>query len=286
MLEAVARSAADQQHVLQLRVEVDQEVAVRAVLILADFALRSAERPAEGREAAVAKSDDLGERGFASGGGPACRDRPRTPCCVVRELDPAALEIGKAVENVAAVEVGPAGHVPRAGSGDRRRAARRRRPPAASAGSLGPMTSGKSLGSHGPSANTKRSAAIFCPTESCTRRQAPWCVHRAPAPRLSDSCRRRGRSGRPASAPSAAPSARRTAARTGRSRMPSKSIIGKRAGHLGPSQHVGRKAELPDARRCCPATYGSSRREEEQDAALVQDRKSRDRRSAPSIAAG
>ena len=37
MLEAVAGAAADKKNILQLRMEVDEEVAVGAVLVLADF---------------------------------------------------------------------------------------------------------------------------------------------------------------------------------------------------------------------------------------------------------
>ena len=63
VLEAVARPAADQQHVRQPRVEVDQEIAVRAVLILADLARSVSWRAAQGRKAAVAEGDDFVERG-------------------------------------------------------------------------------------------------------------------------------------------------------------------------------------------------------------------------------
>ena len=92
----------------QPRVEIDQEVAVRAVLVLADAGFGE-RRALEQREAAVAVGDDLGERRL----GRAAVLRvgiDRHAVRVVGELDAAALEIGKAVENVAAVEVGPAGH--------------------------------------------------------------------------------------------------------------------------------------------------------------------------------
>src|SRR5438105_4898883 len=108
MLEPVAGTAADEQDVLHTRVEVDQEIAVRAVLVLANA--RFGERSAfEQRETAVAVGDYLRERRL----GRAAVLRvgiDRHPVRVVRELDAPALEIGKAVENVTPVEVGPAGH--------------------------------------------------------------------------------------------------------------------------------------------------------------------------------
>src|ERR1700752_1302305 len=61
VLEPAARSAAGQQHFRKLWMDVDQEVAVRAVLILADLCpnhLRALERG----EAPVTKGDDLRER--------------------------------------------------------------------------------------------------------------------------------------------------------------------------------------------------------------------------------
>src|SRR4249919_401996 len=108
MLEAMARTAAQEQHVGPIRVQVDQEIAVRAVLILADLG-PDQRCIAEGREAAVAEFYDFGERSV-------CRATALRiginfgAVLVVGELDAASLEIGEAVENVAAVEVGPSGH--------------------------------------------------------------------------------------------------------------------------------------------------------------------------------
>src|SRR5438270_1351789 len=108
MLETVARAAAEQQHVWPFRVQVDQEIAVRAVLVLADPRLGQWSAPEE-REATVAKGDNLRERGF--GRTAALRiGVDLNAMRVVRELDPAALEIGEAVEDVAAIKVCPAGH--------------------------------------------------------------------------------------------------------------------------------------------------------------------------------
>ena len=108
MLEAVARSAADEHDVRVRRVAVDEEIAVRAILILADAALGQ-RGIAQQREAAVAEGDDVGQCGI----GRAARlgvGVDQGPMRIARELDPAALEVGKAVIQIAAVEVGPAGH--------------------------------------------------------------------------------------------------------------------------------------------------------------------------------
>ncbi len=77
---------------------------------------------------------------------------------VVGELDAARFEVGEAVEDVAAVEIGPARHGAREEAAVAGRSGeiedflpRRRR-------SCGPITSGNSFGSHGPAANTNRSA--------------------------------------------------------------------------------------------------------------------------------
>src|SRR6476659_4157206 len=88
--------------------EIDQEIAVRAILVLANT--RLGERSsAKQREAAIPERDNFGQRGFA-----------RTPVLsvgiydwtmdVMCEFDAAAFEIGEAVEHVAVVEIGPAGH--------------------------------------------------------------------------------------------------------------------------------------------------------------------------------
>ena len=106
MFEAVARSATDQQDVLQPRVEIDQKIAVGAVLVLADGADQG--RATEQPETPVAIGDSFGEprrvgrRPWVSGS--------TGPVHVMRELDSAAFEVGQAVEHVAVVEVGPAGH--------------------------------------------------------------------------------------------------------------------------------------------------------------------------------
>ena len=274
----MTRAAADQQHVCELRVEIDQEIAVRTVLILADARLGQLRAPEQG-EAAVAKGDDFGQRGFG---------RPPVlgvgiddhAMLVMGEFDAAALEIGKAVENVAAVEVGPARHRPgqeAAVAGGRREEEdflpRRQ--------DLGPSRSGKNLGSHGPSANTKRSArdALARRERTSSRRRR---VRRRCA-RLANRCRRCGRTARPGSGPSAAPSARRSRARKGRA-DPVEVDHRKAPRHFGLRQELGRKAELP-VRGDAVVQERLLGREEEQDAGGNEDRQARRSRSAPSIAA-
>src|SRR6476469_4460682 len=101
--------------------EIDQEIAVRAILVLANT--RLGERgSAKRREAAIPERDHFGQRGFG-----------RTPVLsigidyramhIVREFDAATFEIGETVEHVAVVEVGPTRH--RAGR-ETRVASRRR----------------------------------------------------------------------------------------------------------------------------------------------------------------
>ena len=90
------------------------------------------------------------------------------------------------------------------------------------------------------------------------------------------------RTGRPASAPRGAPSVRRSPAHTGRSLIPSKSIIGKRRA-ISPGQHLGRQAELP-VRGDAVVKVRLLGREEEQDAARRRSAAPK-RRSAPSTAA-
>ena len=108
MLEAMAGAAADQHHIGHFRMAIDQEVAVRAVFILAD--LRPGQRCAlEERKATVAEGDDLIQRG-ASGFARLGVGIDLHPVLVMGELDPAAFEIGEAVIHVAFVEIGPAGH--------------------------------------------------------------------------------------------------------------------------------------------------------------------------------
>ena len=63
MLEAMARSAADQHDIGHGRMAVDQEIAVRAIFILADLGAGQ-RRALEQREAAVAEGDDIVERGL------------------------------------------------------------------------------------------------------------------------------------------------------------------------------------------------------------------------------
>jgi len=58
VLEPVTGAAADEQHILQTRVEIDQKVAVRAILILADLGVGQ-HGAAQCGEAAVAEGDDL-----------------------------------------------------------------------------------------------------------------------------------------------------------------------------------------------------------------------------------
>ena len=85
---------------------IDQQVAVRAVLILADPSL--AERPiGEVGEASAHEGPDVGERRFGR--------RPiadfgidRRPVRVMGDLEAARFEIGKAIIDVAAVEIRPA----------------------------------------------------------------------------------------------------------------------------------------------------------------------------------
>ena len=107
VLEAVARAGADQQHVAPFGVKIDQQVAIRAVLILADP--RFVERPArEGGKAPLHVAPHVGQ--------PLGRRRALErvgidagAVGIVRNLEAAPLEIGEAVIDVAAVEIGPAG---------------------------------------------------------------------------------------------------------------------------------------------------------------------------------
>ena len=95
--------------------EVDQKVAVRTVLILADPRLGQ-RSTLQQREAAVAEGDDLRQRGLA---------RPPVlgvgvdldPVGVVGELDAAALEVGEAVEDVPAGRLHDEGPAASAGAG-------------------------------------------------------------------------------------------------------------------------------------------------------------------------
>src|SRR4051794_39139758 len=107
VLEAVAGAGADEQHVGPLGVEIDQEVAIGAVLILADPSL--VERAAaQGREAPLHEGAHFGEGG-GGGGAVALVRVDRRAVLVVGDLEAAALEVREAVEDVAGVEVGPAG---------------------------------------------------------------------------------------------------------------------------------------------------------------------------------
>src|SRR5215467_1221560 len=108
MLEPMAGATADEEHVCHARVEVDQEVAVRAVLVLADLRARQL-CVAQRRKPAVAKGDDLGKRSVGRPAALGIRIDLHA-VGVVRDLHAASLEIGEAVENVAAIEIGPARH--------------------------------------------------------------------------------------------------------------------------------------------------------------------------------
>src|SRR3954465_637954 len=108
MLEAVPRTAAQQQDVRPLWVNVNQEVAVGAVFILADLGADQ-RRTAQVWKAPISEGDDLGECGV--GRFPALRVRiDLDAMLVVRELETARLQVRKTVEDVPTVEVRPSGH--------------------------------------------------------------------------------------------------------------------------------------------------------------------------------
>ena len=106
MLEAVAGARADQHDMPRVGMAIDQEIAVAAVLILADAGfdeLRARQRWKAPRQIAPRLGD--------AGGGcdPVADigiDRRAVP--VEGELEAAVLDIGKAVGDVATVEIGPA----------------------------------------------------------------------------------------------------------------------------------------------------------------------------------
>src|SRR5262245_17213617 len=62
MFEAMTRSSADQHDIGHRRMSIDQEIAVRAVLILADFRPDDRRALQQGKSA-VAEGDDFVERG-------------------------------------------------------------------------------------------------------------------------------------------------------------------------------------------------------------------------------
>src|SRR5687767_11891510 len=103
MLEAMSRPAAYQHYIGHCRMPVDQEVAVRAIFILADFGADH-RRSFQERETAVAEGDYLVERGAGwlarLGVGV-----DRYAMHVMGELDAAPLQVGEAVIHVAVVEI-------------------------------------------------------------------------------------------------------------------------------------------------------------------------------------
>src|SRR4029453_18437935 len=108
VLETMARASAHQKNGGPVRMEVDEEFAVRTVLILADLCADQRRIP-EQRETAVAKRDNLCQGSL----GRAATLRigiDNLPMGVMGELDPASLQVREAVEDIAAVEIRPAGH--------------------------------------------------------------------------------------------------------------------------------------------------------------------------------
>jgi hypothetical protein len=63
VLEPMAGTAADQQHIRHVGMKIDQEIAIRAVFILADLGAGQW-RVLQERKAAVAEGDDFGKRGL------------------------------------------------------------------------------------------------------------------------------------------------------------------------------------------------------------------------------
>src|SRR5206468_4907674 len=108
VLEAVAGAPAEQQHVCPVGMQVDQEITVRAILVLADFGPCEG-HPLQQRKSAVTVGDNLRKCGFSW----FATLRVRVdfdPVGVMCELDATRLQIGEAVEDVASIEVGPARH--------------------------------------------------------------------------------------------------------------------------------------------------------------------------------
>ena len=273
MLEAVARAAADQQHIRQAAGGSRSGSRRSSCSHTGRLAPRSAGAPLSSgkrrsRKATIsASAASVGRRSCVSGS-------TGTPCWSCANLTPRRLEVGEAVENVAAVEVRPTGH--RAGK-EAAVAGRRcedRRLPAASAGSSGRSRRGRAWVATGRAqrrSGRRRSArprrAEVHRAARRLRRRLRRALHVGPA--------RRERTGRPASGPSAAPSARRSRARRGRSRIPSKSIIGKRRAISACVSTVGRKAEFL-VRGDAVLDVRLFGREEEQNSARHEDRQSRD----------
>src|SRR5689334_6049475 len=95
-------SSAEEEHVRTARVDVDQEVPVRAVLILADLGASQLRAPEQG-EAAIPIGHDLGQGRFRW---PAalCVRIDLHAVLIMRKLEAARLEVGEPVEDVAPVE--------------------------------------------------------------------------------------------------------------------------------------------------------------------------------------
>src|SRR3546814_11604228 len=107
MFEPVAAAAADDPAILPLRMSVDQEMAVVAILILANppFGERTA---GEVRETPCKIGADVGERlvGHAPLAAVGIIARAMG---VERELEPARFDIGKAMGEVGAADIDPGG---------------------------------------------------------------------------------------------------------------------------------------------------------------------------------
>lgn len=108
MLEPMAGAPTNQHDVGHRRMAVDEEVAVRAILILADFSSRQL-RASEQWETTVAEGNNLLEGGSCEFARLSVRI-DQYPMLVVGKFDAARFEVGEAIIHVAGVEVGPAWH--------------------------------------------------------------------------------------------------------------------------------------------------------------------------------
>ena len=239
MLEAVARAGADQEDVGPARVDVDQQVAVGAVLILADA--RLAERRAgEAGEAALHVGAHLGESG-GRGAAVAAVGVDRRPVLVVGDLEAAALEVREAVVDVAGVEIGPAGQA----------AGPKRSSPASGAKKNTSCRVGKI---RRPSSRGTASAARGRRRRRSGRRIRLAALHDDALQRAAPPARRRRTAARRYSPPARdelgdqrlhrAPRHQRSELGLAQAELdPVESIIGKRRRMLGPLQQLGRQLE-------------------------------------------
>src|SRR5690606_9863796 len=107
VLETVARAAAQEERALLRWMAVDQEVAVGRILVLADA--KFAERPLRQRRKAPRREGAQQLHAGLADAPVAAVGIERRPVRVARDLEAPRFQIRKAVIEVPAVEVGPAG---------------------------------------------------------------------------------------------------------------------------------------------------------------------------------